>query len=129
MGLHVVLTINIVLNNVKILGYFLTTDGISTTISPRAIMTGKTLNYKRCRAITFGQYFQTKEEDTPCNIRRPLTRDDICMDPSENNQGGFKFMTLISTKKLVKQNWDTIPMPDTVIALVNTIIQGQPNYL
>ena len=61
MRLPVILTINIVLNNVKILGYFLTTDGISTTISPRAIMTGKTLNYKRCRAITFGQYFQTKE--------------------------------------------------------------------
>ena len=38
--LPVILTINIVLNNVKLLGYFPTTARILTNISPRAIMTG-----------------------------------------------------------------------------------------
>ena len=56
MRLPVILTINIVLNNFELLGYFHTTDGISKTISPRAIMTGETLNYKRHLMITFGQY-------------------------------------------------------------------------
>ena len=53
MRLPVILTINIVLNNVKILRYFPTTAGISTTISPRAIIHGDTLNYKRHLAIPF----------------------------------------------------------------------------
>ena len=59
--LPVILTINIVLDNVKLLGKFPTTDGILTTISPRAIMTGEILNYKRHLAIPFGQYFQIHE--------------------------------------------------------------------
>ena len=62
MRLPVILTINIVLNNVKLLGYFPTTTGILTTISTRAIMTGETLNHKRNLAITFGQYCQTHEK-------------------------------------------------------------------
>ena len=35
------------------MGYFPTTAGISTTISPREIMTGETLNYKRNLEIPF----------------------------------------------------------------------------
>ena len=58
MRLPVILTINIVLNNVKILGYFPKTAGISKTISPREIITGDTLNYKRHLAIPIEQYLQ-----------------------------------------------------------------------
>ena len=65
MRLPLILTINIVLNNVKLLGYSPTTAGILTTISTRAIMTDGTLNYKRHLAIPFGQYLQIHEEDTP----------------------------------------------------------------
>ena len=36
--------------------------GISTTISPRAIMTGEILNYNRHVAIPFGQYFQIRKK-------------------------------------------------------------------
>ena len=30
-------------------------------------------------------------------------------------------------KKVTRRSWYNIPMPDTVIYQVNTIIQGQPN--
>ena len=36
-------------------------------------------------------------------------------------------MTLGSMKKLVRQSWDAIPMPGTVIARMNTFGHGQPN--
>ena len=36
-------------------------------------------------------------------------------------------MNLGSMKKLVRRSWDVIPMPDTVIARVSTLGQGQPN--
>ena len=47
MRLTVILNINIVLNNIKLLGYLTKTADIFTTISPRAIMTSETLNFKR----------------------------------------------------------------------------------
>ena len=127
MRFPVILTINIVLNNVKILGYFPTTAGISTIISHREIMTGDTLNYKRHLEITFGHYCQIHKGDTPHKITRPCIRGAICMDPRGNSKGGFKFKTLGSMKRVVRQSWDATPMPDTVIARVNTIVQGKPN--
>ena len=76
------------------LGILTTTDGILTAISPREIMTGDTLNYKRYLAITFGQNFQIHEEENPSKNTRNNTRDAICMSPRENKQGGFKYMTI-----------------------------------
>ena len=61
MSMPVILTINIVLNNVKLLGYFAKTAGISTTISSISIMTGETMNYKRHLEIPIGEYFQIQE--------------------------------------------------------------------
>ena len=36
-------------------------------------------------------------------------------------------MNLGSTKKVVRRSWDALPMPNTVIARVNVLGQGQPN--
>ena len=47
------------------------------------------------------------------------------MSPSEKKQGGFKFMTLGSIKKVVRRIWDAIPMPDTVVSRLNALGQGQ----
>ena len=104
MRLPFILTINILLNNVKLLGYFHTTSVILTTVSPRAIMTGETLNYKSHTAIPFGQYNQMHKEEAPSNIKIPRTRVAICMVPSINNQSRLKFMTLGSKKNVVRQS-------------------------
>ena len=65
MRLPVILTINIVFKNVNILGYFPTMAGILTTISPREIMTGKTLNYKRHLETTFWPIFPNTRRKYP----------------------------------------------------------------
>ena len=104
MRLPVILTTNIVLNNVNILGYFPTTSEILTNISPRAIMTGDNMNYKRHLSMPFGQYCQIYEEDTPRNSTRPCTRGAICMGPGGNKQGGFNFITLGSIKKVARRS-------------------------
>ena len=51
------------------------------------------------------------------------------MGTSGNNQGGFKFMTSGSMTKVIRQIWDAIPMPDTMIAQVNSLALEQPNDL
>ena len=124
-----ILLINLVLSTVKMLTYFPTKAGISTSLSPRAIMLGESLDYKKHLSLQFGQYCQVHEEDPPCNSQAPRTRGAICMGPSGNQQGGFKFMSLNSAKKNTRKNWDVIPMPDMVIARVNGLGKDQAELL
>ena len=49
------------------------------------------------------------------------------MDPSRNKQGEFKSMNLGSMKKVVRQSWDAIPIPDTMIVRVNALGQEKTN--
>ena len=51
------------------------------------------------------------------------------MGTSGNEQGGFNFMALGSMKKAVTQIWDAPPTPDTAIARLNALDQGQTNDL
>jgi hypothetical protein len=69
------------------------------------------------------------EEDTPRNSQHPRTKGAISLGPSGNLQGGFKFMALNTGKKIIRRSWDVIPMPDTVIARVNTLGSDQPKQL
>jgi hypothetical protein len=121
--------IHIVLNSVKLLNLFPPKGGISDTLSPKTIMSGETLNYKKQLSLQIGQYCQVHEEDTPRNSQAPRTKGAICLGPSGNKQGGFKFMSLNSGKKITRRSWDAIPMPDTVIDRVNTLGKDQPEHI
>jgi hypothetical protein len=61
------LTIHIVFHSVKLLNHFPPKGGISDTISPKTIMTGETLNYKKHLRLQIGQYCQVHEDDQPRN--------------------------------------------------------------
>jgi hypothetical protein len=123
------LMIHIVFHAVKLLNFFPTKGGILDTLSPKTIMSGETLDYKKHLRLQLGQYCQVHEEDTPRNSLHPRTKGTISLWPSGNLQGGFKFMALNTGKKTIPRNWDVIPMPDTVIARVNTLGSNQPEQL
>jgi len=123
------LTIHIVFASVRMLNYFPTKGGISAIYSPRTIMSGETLNFKKHLSLKVGQYCQIHEEDEPRNSQLPRTQGANCLGPSDNIQGGFNFMTLLTTRKVVRRKWDVIPMPDTVIAQINTLGSDQPELL
>ena len=124
-----ILTIHIVLNAVKLLNFFPTKGGISETLSPKTIMSGETLDYKKHLSLQIGQYCQVHEEDTPRNSLNPRTKGAISLGPSGNLQGGFKFMALNTGKKIIRRSWDVIPIPDTVIARVDALGADQPEQL
>jgi hypothetical protein len=123
------LMIHIVLNAVKMFNFFPTKGGISDTLSPKTIMSGSTLDYKKHLSLQVGQYCQVHEEDTPRNSQSPRTKGAISLGPSGNLQGGYKFMALNTGKKITRRSWDVIPMPDTVIARVNALGNDQPEQL
>ena len=90
------LMIYIVLSAAKMLNFFPTKDIISTTVSPNTIMTGETLDYKHHLSLQIGTYCQVHEEDLPRNSQVPRTKAAICLGPSNNIQGSYKFMSLHS---------------------------------
>ena len=113
---------------IKLLNFFPTKGGVSDTLSPKTIMSGETLDYKKHLRLQIGQYCQVHEEDTPRNSLSPRTKGAISLGPSGNLQGGFKFMALNTGKKIIRRSWDVIPMPDTVIARVNTLCSNTDRH-
>ena len=86
---------------VKLLNFFPTKGGISDTLSPKTIMSGEILYYKKHLRLHIGQYCQVHEEDAPCNSQNSITKGAISLGPSGNLQGGFKFMALNTGKKML----------------------------
>jgi hypothetical protein len=122
-------TVHIVLNVVKLLVSPPTKGGVSETLSPKTIMSGKRLDYKNHSSLQIGQYCQVNEEDNPCNSQLARTKGAIYIGPSEKMQGGFKFMALNTGKKILRCSWDVIPMPDIVISRVNALGSNQPRQM
>jgi hypothetical protein len=50
------MTIHIVLHVVKLLNFFAGKGGVSETLSPKTIMSGETLDYKKHLSLQIGQY-------------------------------------------------------------------------
>jgi hypothetical protein len=109
------MTIHSVLNVVKLLNFFPTKGGLSDTLSPKTIMSGETLDYKKHLSLQLGQYCQGHEKDNLHNSQIARTKGVISLGPSGNLQGRFKFMALNRSKKIIRRSWDVIPMPDLVI--------------
>jgi hypothetical protein len=64
-------------------------DGVSSTLSPRYLMTGKHLDFTKHVRAEFGAYVQTHEQHS--NNVDACTIGAICLGPSGNEQGGHWF--------------------------------------
>jgi hypothetical protein len=123
------MTIHIVLNVIKLFNFFSTKGGVSDTLSPKTIMSGETLDYKKHLSLQLGKYCQVHEEDNPRNSQIARTKGAISVGPIGNLQARFKFMSLNNGKKSVRRSWDVIPMPDIVIDRVNALGRDHPQHM
>jgi hypothetical protein len=123
------MVIHMVFQCTRLLNYFPTKGGISDTISPRTLLLGETLEYKKQFRLSIGDYCQVHENDTPRNSQLPRTQGAICLGASGNTQGGYHFMSLRSGLKITRYSWTLIPMPDTVIDRVNALGSAEPEIL
>jgi hypothetical protein len=99
---------------VKLLNYFPVKGGVSETYGPKAIMSGKVLDFKK-NSLLFGSYYQVHEEKLPCNSLVNRTLGAITLGPSGNAQGGHKFFTLNTSWVITRWSWDVITMPKSVV--------------
>jgi hypothetical protein len=81
------MTIHIVLNVVKLLIFFPTKGVVSDTLSPKTIMSGETVDYKKHLSIQLGQYCQVHEEDNPRNSQIARTQGAISLGPFTDRHG------------------------------------------
>jgi hypothetical protein len=73
-------------------------DGVSKTLSPRAIVTGLEADYnKHCR-LEFGAYVQVHEEHD--NTMQARTMGAIALRPTGNAQGSYYFYSLSTGRRL-----------------------------
>ena len=94
-------------------------SGISATLSPRAIVTGMSINYGHCK-LKFGQYVQTHEE-TDNNTGNERTTGAIALRPTGNQQGGYRFYSLSSGRVIRCNRWTHLPMPYEVVDRVHKL--------
>ena len=90
-------------------------SGIHVSLSPRNIVTGRTLNYNIHFKLPFGDYAQVHENEEPRNSNKERTLGAISLGPIDNAQGGWKFMSLRTGHLLKRYSWDAIPMTQEVI--------------
>jgi hypothetical protein len=75
-----------------------TRNGVSTTLSPRTIVTGATIDFNRHCQLEFGEYAQVDEEHD--NSMASCTTGAIALPPTGNAQGGYMFYSVTTGRCL-----------------------------
>lgn len=88
-------------------------DGVSSLHSPRYLMTGYEIDYKRHVHLEVGEYVQTHENHN--NDMQPWAIGAICLGPTGNRQGGHYFLSLVTGDVIARYAWTPLPMPQDAI--------------
>ena len=96
-------------------------DGVSETLSPREIVLGLRIDYNRHCQIEFGSYVQVHEATD--NTMRARTTGALALRPTGNAQGGHYFYSLSTGRRLNRNRWTALPMPNDVIERVHLLAQ------
>jgi hypothetical protein len=101
-------------------------DGISATLSPEAIVTGKPKTDYNCLELEFGTYVQVYDGTSSDTKSRTLGA--IALNPRGNTSGDHDFMSLATGERLHRRSWVVIPISDIVISRVEALAfdEGMP---
>ena len=129
--LPLIITMYMVLHAVRMLNFFPQKAGVSDTLSPKMIISGERLDWKRHLALPFGSYCQVHEQDENgrSDINNERTLGAICLGPSDNQNSGYRFMSLLTGRKVTRTSWTELPMPRQVIERVHSLAADQPEQL
>ena len=92
-------------------------------LSPRTIVTGQRLDFKRHCRFQFGEYVQTHEQHNNSMMSRTVGA--LALRPTGNAQGGFYFLSLSTGRVLNQLRATAPPMPDNVVDQVHRMAQQQ----
>ena len=110
---------------VKWLNTFPPSGGISTTYSPRAIITGRPVDYDKHCKIRFGSYVQASTQNEPTNTPKERTIDAIFLRTLDNIQGGYEVLNLKTGKPITRHTIVELPTPPEVIKRVEQLAANE----
>lgn len=97
-------------------------------MNPLTIVTGRPSPDYNDLQIKFSAYTHIFEDNDPTNTMKQQTTGAIALNLTGNAQGRYYFMLIVTGKRLSRQHWDNLPMPDSVITRVEEMAEteGQP---
>jgi hypothetical protein len=99
------------------------------SVSPIELFKGRKIDYKRDVRIGFGEYVQADDPNVnPRNSLQSRTNGAIALLPTGNLQGSVKFYSLATGGVITRDHFKIIPMPDEVIAHMNTLAEKDKQY-
>ena len=112
------MTIELAKHVVMFLNAFPPKSGLSKTYSPRTIMTGKTLDWKKSCKLHFGAYAQVHEDINVTNMLEERTQGAILLGPTGNLQVTYNFFSLRSVNNITRRQFTEVPTPTIVMKRV-----------
>jgi hypothetical protein len=109
----------------KALNQFPARDGTSDVMSPLTIMTGRPAPDYHDLIIEFGSYKHVFEANDPTNTNKTRSTGAIALNAAGNAQGEYFFMSLSTGRKILRQQWTHLPMPDGAIAVVEAMAEAE----
>jgi hypothetical protein len=113
----------------KSLNQFPARNGASDELSPLTIMTGTPSPDYHDFKIELGAYAHVFEDNNPTNTNKTRSTGAIALTQTGNAQGGYYFMSLTTGKRLSRQQWTALPIPDGVIATVEAMAEAEEQPL
>ena len=98
---------------VMLLNAFPPKSGLSKKYSPRTIMTGKKLDWKKSCKLHFGAYAQVHKYINVTNTLEERTQEAICLGRTGNLQVTYNFFYLRSGKRLHADNSQKYSSPQS----------------
>jgi hypothetical protein len=86
-------------------------------------MTDTTLDYSKHCKLPFGAYVETHEENNPTNNMKERTRAAICLGPTTNFQGSYKFLCLRIGRRITRKQFKELSMSASVIKAVEALAE------
>jgi hypothetical protein len=90
-------------------------SGISEKWSPRELILHHRLDAKLCCKTPFRAYCKMHTDPDITDTMEPSTKWGICMQPTGNLQGSYKFMSLTTGKKIARRKFTEMLMTEAVI--------------
>ena len=93
-------------------------------VEPQKIVSRHKLDVKMHCKVPFGAYCEVHVDPDITNIMEPRTKWGICLGPTGNMQGSYKFLSLSTGKKVTRRKFTEMPMSDSVIKMVDSLGKG-----
>jgi hypothetical protein len=93
-------------------------SGVSKKWSPRELVSRHKLDAKLHCKSSFGSYCKVRVNPDITNTMKPRTKWAICLGPTGNRQGSYKFMSSTTENKIIRRNFTEMPVTESVIKQV-----------